>query len=238
MKKETLYTVGHSNQSQDELLDLIKSQSIDCIIDVRSMPYSKYTPQFNSEVIKSFLNKNGILYAHFGDEFGARRSDCLKETIFTKKGKSETKPQVNFELGVKTDNFLKGVDRIKKALSQGRNVSLMCSEADPLGCHRFSFLSKYFYELGWNVLHIVRDEDTGEGITHSHKELETEMILGYVHSKKLKEIDGQGEMSLFNMSDFGDEYTAEQQRIDAYRLKNHEIGWSPVVNENEDSLID
>lgn len=238
MKKETLYTVGHSNQSQDELLDLIRSQNIDCIIDVRSMPYSKYTPQFNSEVIKSFLNKNGILYAHFGDEFGARRSDCLKDTAFTKKGISETKPQVNFELGIKTDKFLKGVDRLKKAISQGRNVSLMCSEADPLGCHRFSFISRYFYELGWDVKHIVRNENTGEGTVRSHKDLEDEMILSYVRTKKLKELDGQGEMSLFSMADFGDEYTAEQQRIDAYKLKNHEIGWTPSSDNNDENLID
>lgn len=238
MNKETLYTVGHSNQSLEEFLYLIRSQNIDCIIDVRSMPYSKYSPQFNSEALKSFLNKNGILYAHFGDEFGARRLDCLKEIVLSKNGKTEIKPQVNFELGVKTDNFLKGVDRIKKALSQGRKVSLMCSESNPLGCHRFSFLSRYFYELGWNVLHIIRDEDTGEGITRSHKELETEMILGYVHSKKLKELDGQGEMSLFSMADFGEEYTAEQQRIDAYKLKNHEIGWTPDNDNDSESLID
>ena len=236
--EKTLYTVGHSNQTKEEFLDLVKSQDIDCIIDVRSVPYSKYTSQFNSEVLKSYLNKNGILYAHFGKEFGARRYDCLKDVMIIKMGKTEVRSQVNFELGVKTEQFLKGVDRIKRALSQGRKVSLMCSEADPLGCHRFSFLSRYFYESGWNVNHIVRDEDSGEGIIRSHQELENKMIMDYVHAKKLREIDGQGTLGLFCMSDFGEEYTQEQQRIDAYRLKNQEIGWSPATNDNEESLID
>lgn len=238
MDRIKLYTVGHSNQTQDEFLELIKSQGINCIIDVRSLPYSKYTSQFNSEVLKSYLNKNGIFYAHFGKEFGARRFDCLKDVTITKMGKTEIRSQVNFELGVKTEQFLKGVDRIKKALLQGRKVSLMCSEANPLGCHRFSFLSKYFYDLGWDVNHIVRDENTGEGTIHPHQELETKMIMDYVHGKKLREIDGQGALGLFCMSDFGEEYTPEEQRIDAYRLKNQEIGWSPTTNDAEESLID
>ena len=71
MNREILYTVGHSNQTFEEFMQLLIPHEIDCIIDVRSMPYSKYTPQFNSEQLKAQLNKHGILYAHFGNEFGA-----------------------------------------------------------------------------------------------------------------------------------------------------------------------
>ena len=149
----------------------------------------------------------------------------------------EVKPQVNFEMGVLTDNFLHGVNRLKKALSQGRGVSLMCSESDPLGCHRFSFLSRFFYELGWDLRHIEKDEKTGDVYWKSHKELETQMILNYVACKKLREIPGQGQPAL--SFDFGDGYDELQQRIDAYRLKNHEIGWIPSDNNNDnDNIID
>jgi hypothetical protein len=37
--------------------------------------------------------------------------------------------------------------------------------------------------------------------------------------------------SLF--ADFGDGYDERQQRIDAYRLKNHEIGWVPELDNND-----
>lgn len=237
MNKEILYTVGHSNQTFEEFMQLLIPHEIDYIIDVRSMPYSKYTPQFNSEQLKAQLNRHGILYAHFGNEFGARRTDCLKETEFKKKGIVEVKPQVNFELGVSTENFLHGVEGLKKALLQGRHVSLMCSESDPLGCHRYSFLSRFFYEKGWDVRHIVRDENSGEACWKSHKELEKQMILGYVALKKLQELPGQGQQMLF--LDFGDGYDEVQQRIDAYRLKNHEIGWVPTENNNDyENIID
>ena len=107
----------------------------------------------------------------------------------------------------------------------------MCSEADPLGCHRFSFISRYFYDLGWDVQHIMRDEDNGDPIVRSHRELEQAMILDYVKRNKLKSVGGQMSDSLF--FDFGDDYNEEQQRIEAYRLKNREIGWVPAYDNNE-----
>ena len=232
MDKEILYTIGHSNQSQEKFLELIKDQEINCIIDVRSVPYSEHTPQFNKEVLKSFLNKDGILYAHFGNEFGARRADCFQEVEFVKRRLKEIKRQVDFEQGIKTQNFLKGVERLKKALLQGWHVSLMCSEANPIDCHRFSFISRYFYEkLGWDVRHIIKDESNGKSMCKSHKELEAKMILEYVSNKKLLECLGQGDPKL----SLGDDYTERQQRIDAYRLKNREIGY---IDNEQYELID
>jgi len=232
MIEKQLFSVGHSNQSVEEFYQLLESQRIDCILDVRSMPYSKYTPHFNEEPLKAWLNKHGILYAPFGKHFGARRSDCLTETEFIKKGVKERKLQVNFELGVETADFRSGVERVEKALLQNRRISLMCSEANPLECHRFSFISRYFYDKGWTVMHIVRDEETLTPIVRPHQELERTMILEYIKHNKLREVSGQMTDSL--LLDFEDDYTVEQQRIDAYRLKNREIGWIPEYNDSDE----
>ena len=78
----------------------------------------------------------------------------------------------------------------------------------------------------------MRDENTGEPVLRSHQELEKEMILDYVKRNKLKSVGGQMSDSLF--FDFGDGYNEEQQRIDAYRLKNHEIGWVPAYDDTEE----
>ena len=191
-----LYTVGHSNQSQEDFLELVKKHDINCIVDVRSVPASKFTPQFNMESLKWYLRTNGIQYLHFGDEFGARRTDCL-----------DTVGQVNFELAVKTPSFKRGVERLMNGLHKGFHISLMCSEANPLECHRFSLISRYFSDNGLDVQHILKNG-----------ELEKEMIDEYIQSKKnrLSEID-----QLFGS------YTKEEQRRDAYRLKNKEIGYKP-----------
>ena len=47
-----IYTIGHSNGTQDELLSLLNQAGINCVIDVRSIPVSSHTPQFNQNAIK------------------------------------------------------------------------------------------------------------------------------------------------------------------------------------------
>lgn len=198
MSPHLLYTVGHSNQTVDAFLQLIKQFEINCIVDVRSVPASKYSPQFNEEPLSAFLKRHDVYYLPFGHYFGARRYDCLNEY-----------GQVDFEQAVHTPAFLQGAERLLGGLRKGFHISLMCSEADPLECHRFSLVSRYFHENGLTVKHILKDAETA-----SHAELETQMIRDYVKRKKLPETD-----TLFGL------YDAEQQRKDAYRLKNKEIGF-------------
>lgn len=204
MDNYRLYSIGHSNQSQEEFLNLLNKHDINCIVDVRSVPASKFTPQFNMEPLKWFLRSHDIQYLHFGDEFGARRTDSLNAD-----------GQVDFEIAVKTPSFRQGADRLLRGLQKGFRISLMCSEANPLECHRFSLVSRYFHEHGLDVKHILKD-----GTLASHAELEEEMIYTYLHSKKhlLAEIE-----QLFGT------YTKEDQRRDAYRIKNKEIGFKPEL---------
>lgn len=196
----TLYSIGHSNQTQEEFLALILVHDVNCIVDVRSVPASKYSPQFNLENIRSFLLANNVQYLHFGEEFGARRYDSIDEN-----------GQVNFEMAVKTPAFISGALRILRGMERGHNIAFMCSEADPLECHRFALVSRYFHDTGIVVQHILKDAKLA-----SHETLEKEMITTFMHSKKyyLPEIDRM----------FGT-YTEEDQRRDAYRLKNKEIGY-------------
>lgn len=202
MGKFRLYSVGHSSQSQEEFLELLKRHDVNCIVDVRSLPASKYTPQFNMDPLKWFLKKNDIQYLHFGEEFGARRTDSLN-----------TEGQVDFEQAVRTIKFKRGVERLMNGLQKGFCISLMCSEANPLECHRFSLVSRYFYDNGLDVQHILKD-----GELASHESLEKEMIDEYLHSRKPK---------LADIDQLFGSYTAEDQRRDAYRLKNKEIGYKP-----------
>lgn len=205
-----LYSIGHSNQSLEDFLGLLRMYGINCVVDVRSVPASKYSPQFNQENLKWFLKSHGVHYLFFGEEFGARRFDCI----------DEENGQVDFERAIATPNFKQGVARLTNGLEKGFRIALMCSEADPLECHRFSLVSRYFYDQGLDVQHIMKD-----GKLASHDILEKEMIEGYLHSRKhhLPEVD-----LLFGT------YTKEEQRIDAYRLKNKEIGYKPQLQLEED----
>lgn len=204
-----LYSIGHSNQTQEDFLELLRSRDVNCIVDVRSVPASKHTPQFNMEPLKWFLRSHSIQYLHFGEEFGARRTDCL-----------DAENQVNFELAVETPSFKRGAERLMKGLGKGFRIALMCSEANPLECHRFSLVSRYFYDNGLDVQHILKDSGLA-----SHKALEKEMIAEFLRSRKfhVPEVD-----ELFGT------YSAEAQRRDAYRQKNREIGFRQTLYDEED----
>lgn len=194
-----LYTVGHSSHTQEEFLRLLQENDVDCIVDVRSVPASKYAPQFNQEALESFLHHHDIDYFFFGQEFGARRMDA-----FNSDG------QVDFELAIHTQLFQQGVRRLIRLLSN-HHVALMCSEANPLECHRFALVARYFHEHDVEVEHILKDASTA-----SHASLELKMVKQYLTARKpqLADVD-----ELFGT------YTREDQLRDAYRLKNKEIGY-------------
>lgn len=204
-----LFTIGHSNQSFEDFAEMLQSQQINVIVDVRSIPASKYTPQFNKEPLQMALKRIRVNYLSFADEFGARRTDALDENN-----------NVDFEKAIKTEAFLRGVKRLMNGLDKGYCISLMCSEANPLECHRFAMVARYFYENGLEVKHIVRDKSTSQAsiLAVGHKQLQDIMIAEYVKKKKIPEVcppDIFGE----------NEVTSQQQIILAYRQKNKEIAY-------------
>ena len=55
-----LFTIGHTNHSHEEFLELLQANKITYLLDVRSTPFSQFTSQFNKDVIAAFLKKNGV----------------------------------------------------------------------------------------------------------------------------------------------------------------------------------
>jgi uncharacterized protein (DUF488 family) len=200
-----LYTVGHSNHTQDEFLRLLNTHFVNCVVDVRSVPASSHNPQFNQEPLGWFLREKNIDYQFFGRELGARRMDCINQDGL-----------VDFERAIHTAFFQEGVDKLMGLLDT-KIVTLMCSEAEPLECHRFALVARYFYEHRVGVFHILKDASVV-----SHHSLEQKRVDTYLHAKRpmLAQVD-----ELFGT------YNTEQQLQDAYRLKNKEIGFRLKTDE-------
>ena len=157
-----IYTIGHSNHTIGELIRILKLFSIDVVVDVRSIPKSEYNPHFNIENIEKKLSLAQIRYLHFGKEFGAKRDEA----------EAYTNGMVDFEKVKKLPNFLHGVQRISDGLDKNFIITLMCSEKDPLDCHRFSLISKALYEmLQIDIKHILSD-----GSVINHLDLIKEML--------------------------------------------------------------
>ncbi len=71
--QKTIWTIGHSTHSAGEFLDILQHYNIDLLVDVRHFPGSRKFPWFNQDVLKSFLEHNGIKYVHLAALGGRRK---------------------------------------------------------------------------------------------------------------------------------------------------------------------
>ena len=68
----TLYTIGHSTRTLDELIEALRAHSIPTLVDIRSFPMSRRLPHFNRESLEKTLPAAGIHYVWM-KELGGRR---------------------------------------------------------------------------------------------------------------------------------------------------------------------
>jgi uncharacterized protein (DUF488 family) len=140
--------VGHSTNTFDQLLSLLRLHEITAVADVRSKPYSRLNPQFNKEPFKAALKECGLSYVFLGDELGARSPDpnCY------------INGKVQYELLGQTAAFRTGLERLQTGATKFR-VAMMCAEKEPLMCHRTILVSRHLHGQGFNVRHILGTGD-------------------------------------------------------------------------------
>src|SRR5215813_13466600 len=59
-----IYTIGHSTRPTQELVALLRETGVDLLVDVRTVPRSRFNPQFNTDVLPETLNAATIGYRH------------------------------------------------------------------------------------------------------------------------------------------------------------------------------
>lgn len=132
------------------------------VADVRSSPYSRYTPHFNRESLARMLRENGMDYVYMGSELGARPGDaqCNREG------------RVDFRRLRDTVPFTQGLKRLGDLCRQ-RRVAVLCAEKDPLDCHRMILVCRALRTEGFEIFHILSDgraephEDAERRLVHS-----------------------------------------------------------------------
>jgi len=150
VEKKPLYTIGHGSRAADNFLTLLQEYGIEYLIDVRSLPFSRFHPQFSQRTLKLFLEENGIRYVFMGDELGGRPKDA---SCYDSEGR------IDYEKVKTKDYFKKGIDRLKMAYNKDLNVAIMCSERNPAHCHRTKLIAEVLVTENITVKHI---DETGQ----------------------------------------------------------------------------
>ena len=144
--RKRLFTIGHSTHSAEYFVSLLRQHGIDAVCDVRSMPRSRFNPQFNAARLKESLRAAGLGYVFLGAELGARSANpaCYMA------GK------VQYRSLAREPAFLEGIARLRTGIAQQR-VALMCAEKDPLTCHRTILVCRELRSADLDIAHILAD---------------------------------------------------------------------------------
>ena len=159
-KQLVIYTIGHSNQPLEGFKKLLLDKGIQVLVDVRSVPRSKFANQFDSDVLKKALIEVGIKYLYFGREIGGRPND---PSFYDAAG------YVKYDLIAQSQDFKKTIERLIEGASKYK-VVIMCSEEDPTECHRRLLIGRVLSRRGINELHLRADGrvQTEEDLKSSH----------------------------------------------------------------------
>ena len=198
-----IYTIGHSNYDSDYFIGLLLKFKINTVVDVRSVPFSRYVPHFNKDNIKRLLNSYGIHHIYMGAELGIIKNNnsLLSEEKY-----------LDFRKVKEMDFFINGIRRIRDGFSKGYTIVIMCTEKDPIDCHRSILIGRELHEENYNIAHILTD-----GSIESHADLEARLLDMYFPIKM--------QQDLFNIIE---PYESEGEIINkAYKLRNRDIGYRP-----------
>ena len=156
-------TVGHSTHPISDFVVLLQGHGATAVADVRSVPYSRFNPQFNQETLGGTLEHYGIRYVFLGRELGGRSKDpmCYEGG------------QIQYSRLARTDLFLRGLDRVVQGASK-YCVALMCAEKDPIDCHRMILVARELVSRRIDVAHIL-----GDGRLELHGETNERLLMRF-----------------------------------------------------------
>ena len=130
---EAIYSLGTSNRTREEFLDLLRSLGVELVVDVRRFPSSRFQ-HFKREELATLLEGEGFGYIYLGQELVGYRSG-------------------GYQSYLATEGFRRGLERLEE-LARERRVVFLCAERLPWRCHR-RFIGWELEREGFRVVHVI-----------------------------------------------------------------------------------
>ncbi|MBB5716602.1 DUF488 domain-containing protein [Sphingomonas aerophila] len=202
MTATQIWSVGHSTLSYEAFLERLRTAQITAIADVRSAPYSRAFPHFNRESLKAALATDNIAYVFLGKELGGRPSS---DDLFTD-------GVADYEKMARVPAFALGLERVFQG-AKTYNIAMMCSEKNPLDCHRCLLVGRSLVEIGAEVLHVL-----SESRTVGHEWIEDQLL----------DMADKSHADMFA--------PRSELLIDAYRARARKVAYSKLASHPSKSL--
>jgi uncharacterized protein (DUF488 family) len=150
-KAMEVLTIGHSTRPIETFIRLLKAHAVEALVDVRTIPRSRFNPQFNQETLAEALHAQGIDYRHMKALGGMRHARKDSPNLGWRNGGFR-----GYADYMQTEEFERALEALI-ALSQSQRLALMCAEAVPWRCHR-SLLADALTVRGIAARHIMSEE--------------------------------------------------------------------------------
>ena len=157
----TIVTIGHSRHPAAHFFALLARHQIEILVDVRSQPYSRFSPQFNRSQLELALKDQGLEYVFLGQSLGGRPEGS---ELYNADG------SLNYARRAVEQDFLAGIEEVLR-LAADKRVVLFCAEADPMKCHRWLLVGKSLVSRGVSIIHIRGDGTTIPAEDDSRKQM-------------------------------------------------------------------
>lgn len=144
-------TIGHSTLPLETFLAMLERAGVTAVADVRSSPFSRRVPHFSRDELRVALTARGIKYVFLGKELGGRprASNLYCDGV------------ANYEKMAQEPDFLKGIERVTSGARE-HTIALMCSEHNPLDCHRCLLVGRALAERHLSVGHILNNGEVAD----------------------------------------------------------------------------
>ncbi len=179
----SIITIGYGNRSLEDLIALLRGESVEYLVDVRTSPHSRFKPEFSAAPLDASLKAVGIRYVFMGDSLGGRPPDaaCYEDG------------HVVYNIVQRQPFFTAGIERLVNAFSQDLQVCLLCSEGRPTDCHRSKLIGVALEAIGIPVVHLGTG---GERLTQAEVIASLESLQGDLFGQPLRSRKAYGSKTM------------------------------------------
>ena len=174
----TLFTLGHSRHSIENLLALIGAAQVTCVVDVRAVPQSTRHPHFSQDPLREALNTAHVTYHWAGRALGGQRnvqSGSLHLAL-------QDAASRGFADHMGTAEFERGLGQLLN-LAQRGPTAIMCAEHLPEHCHR-RLIADALVLRGVRVIHLIDTQQQREHVLSAEARRESTTLIYDRHTTR------------------------------------------------------
>jgi uncharacterized protein (DUF488 family) len=144
-----VFTMGFSNRTWEGTVEILANHHIQRLVDIRTLPGSRRTPQFNLENLDQKLPETGVEYVHL-KSLGGLRKPVKGSTLNSAWKNDGFRAYADY---MQSPEFEKALEELIRLMTERRTV-YSCTEAVFWRCHR-QLVSDALYIRGHRVGHIL-----------------------------------------------------------------------------------